>query len=114
MKTLAIAALCGAVGLAACTSTGQLTPSVQAAVDQYYNIACSGSGVVPALQPAVNSTRPTIVAAYNAVVSMCANGAPDNLITAGLDIADVENLLVAYHVLTPAKAARIRARYHLR
>jgi len=45
---------------------------------------------------------------------MCQNGAPDNLITAGLDIADVENLLVAYHVLTPAKAARIRARYHLR
>jgi L-lactate utilization protein LutC len=43
---------------------------------------------------------PAVQQAYAVVVAMCANGSPTNLISGGLDIADIEIALAPYVHLT--------------
>jgi hypothetical protein len=111
MKIYAFAAIAvlSLASLAGCSSTGTLTPAAQATMDQYFTLVCSGAGVVPALAPAANDADAGVQAGYNAIAALCANGEPNNLITAGLDIASIELVLQKYHVLSKAQAKHFGA-----
>ena len=86
---LVVAAL---AGLAGCANTGQLTPAAQASVTAAFNQVCPAvtSGALDPLSVKFNAN---VQSAYAAAKTICANGAPTNLVVAGLDIMAVEPLL---------------------
>jgi hypothetical protein len=86
-----LVAICGA--LAACTSTGQLTPAATADVTAAYNNVCAA---LPALGPASVSMNADAKNAYAQAQTICAAGAPTNAIAAGVDILAIENALLPY------------------
>ncbi len=89
MKNLMIASAClGGLALAGCTSTGALTPSAQTTVTNAYNQICPSVTALGALQMNARQAK-----AYASAVSICANGAPTNVIVAGLDIIAVQAVL---------------------
>lgn len=74
--------------LAGCTSTGMLTPAAQANVTNAYNIVCPSVAALGGLQMNANQAK-----AYAAAEEICANGAPTNVVVAGLDIIAVQAAL---------------------
>lgn len=77
-----------ALALSGCTSTGMLTPGAQDAVTNAYNIVCPSVAALGGL--AMNTQQ---AKAYGAAVAICANGAPTNVVVAGLDIIAVQAAL---------------------
>jgi hypothetical protein len=91
-KSVAVLAIvCGA--LAACTSTGQLTPAAMADITTAYNNVCAA---LPALGPASATMNANAKNAYAQAQTICAAGAPTNAVAAGVDILAIENALVPY------------------
>ena len=88
---LALAAVCSL--LAACTSTGQLTPAASAAVTTAYNNVCAA---LPALGPVSATMNADAKNALAQAQTICAAGAPTNAIAAGVDILAVESALLPY------------------
>jgi hypothetical protein len=88
---LALAAVCSL--LAACTSTGQLTPTASAAVTTAYNNVCAA---LPALGPVSATMNADAKNALAQAQTICAAGAPTNAIAAGVDILAVESALLPY------------------
>lgn len=86
-----LVAICGA--LAACTSTGQLTPAATADITAAYDNVCAA---LPALGPASATMNADAKNAYAQAQTICATGAPTNAITAGVDILAIENALLPY------------------
>ena len=86
-----LVAICGA--LAACTSTGQLTPAATADITAAYDNVCAA---LPALGPASATMNADAKNAYAQAQTICATGAPTNAIAAGVDILAVENALLPY------------------
>lgn len=87
----ALAAICSA--LAACTSTGQLTPQATAAITSAYDNVCAA---LPALGPASATMNADAKNAYAQAQTICAAGAPTNAVAAGVDILAIENALLPY------------------
>src|SRR5271169_1770972 len=90
-SVFALVALCSA--LAGCTSAGQLTPSVSAAINTAYNDVCDA---LPALGPASATMNADAKNAYDEAQTICAAGTPTNAVAAGVDILAVENALLPY------------------
>ncbi len=88
---LALAAVCSL--LAACTSTGQLTPAASAAVTTAYNNVCAA---LPALGPVSATMNADAKNALAQAQTICGAGAPTNAIAAGVDILAVESALLPY------------------
>jgi hypothetical protein len=86
------------LALAACTSTGQLTPAASAAVTTAYNNVCNA---LPALGPASATMNADAKNAYAQAETICAAGSPTNAIAAGVDILAVESALLPYFAKTP-------------
>ena len=90
-------AVCGlaSLSLAGCASTGALTPAAQASVTAAFNNVCPAvtSGALDPLSAKFNAN---VQAAYASAKTICANGAPTNIVVAGLDIMAVEPLLEPY------------------
>lgn len=88
-------ALMTALGLAACANSFQLTPAAQTEITKAYNAVCPGvtSG---ALDPLAAGFNARVQSAYAAAKTICAQGAPTNLVVAGLDILSVEPLLAPW------------------
>ena len=84
-----------ALALGGCASTGELTPAAQASVTAAFNRVCPvvSSG---ALDPLAGKFNANVRAAYASAKSICANGAPTNIVVAGLDIIAVEPILEPY------------------
>ena len=77
--------------LAGCSSIGTLTPSAQSTVTNAFNAVC------PVLN-AISTAKMSAVQAqaYSSALQICANGAPTNLVVAGLDIVAVQSVLAPY------------------
>ena len=88
---LALVAICGA--LAACTSTGQLTPQATAAITTAYDNVCAA---LPAMGPVSATMNADAKNAYAQAQRICAAGAPTNAVAAGVDILAIENALLPY------------------
>ena len=86
-----LVAICGV--LAACTSTGQLTPAATADIDAAYTNVCAA---LPALGPVSATMNADAKNAYAQAQTICAAGAPTNAIAAGVDILAIENALLPY------------------
>ena len=84
-------AICGA--LAACTSTGQLTPTATANITAAYDNVCAA---LPALGPVSATMNADAKNAYAQAQTICAAGAPTNAVAAGVDILAIENGLLPY------------------
>ena len=96
MKPIIPAALyLTALSLSGCASTGELTPAAQASVTAAFNNVCPAvaSGALDPLSAKFNAN---VQAAYASAKTICANGAPTNIVVAGLDILAVEPLLAPY------------------
>ena len=93
--TIILGAICTALALAGCASTGALTPAAQTKVTAAFAKICPGvsSGALDAVAAKFNAKTQ---AAYTAAQTICANGAPTDLVTAGLDILAIEPLLAPY------------------
>jgi hypothetical protein len=96
---LSLVAICGA--LAACTSTGQLTPAATADVTAAYNNVCAA---LPALGPISATMNADAKNAYAQAQTICAAGAPTNAIAAGVDVLAIENALLPYFTKAAALA----------
>jgi hypothetical protein len=85
----AAVALCFAVGMAGCSSTGQITPSpaVSNDIQTAYNAICAPAGLLAAAAPF--ATNAAVATYYNDAETLCANGVPTNEIVAGVDIFDL-------------------------
>jgi hypothetical protein len=94
-----LVAICGA--LAACTSTGQLTPAATADVTAAYNKVCAA---LPALGPISATMNADAKNAYAQAQTICAAGAPTSAIAAGVDVLAVENALLPYFTKAAALA----------
>ena len=94
-----LVAICGA--LAACTSTGQLTPAATADVTAAYNNVCAA---LPALGPISATMNADAKNAYAQAQTICAAGAPTSAIAAGVDVLAVENALLPYFTKAAALA----------
>lgn len=92
-------AVCGA--LAACTSTGQLTPATTADITAAYDNVCAA---LPALGPVSGTMNADAKNAYAQAQTICAAGAPTNAVTAGVDILAIENALLPYFTKAAALA----------
>lgn len=94
MKIITIFSIaCGAVALAGCSSTGELTPDASAKITAAYNAVCAW---VPAAGPVSATMNAKAQAAYAQAEVICAAGAPTNAVTAGIDILAVEAALAPY------------------
>jgi hypothetical protein len=87
--------------LAACTSTGQLTPAATADVTAAYNNVCAA---LPALGPISATMNADAKNAYAQAQTICAAGAPTSAIAAGVDVLAVENALLPYFTKAAALA----------
>lgn len=78
-----------AASLSGCSSIGQLDPNSGAAsaIHTAYTALCSPTGILTAAQPF--ASQPPVSTYYPEVVALCANGEPNNEITAGVDIFDL-------------------------
>ena len=81
------------LALAACTSTGQLTPAASAAVTTAYNDLCAG---IPAVGPTVATLNAQLQNDYAQAETACAAGAPTNAIAAGVDLLALDAALTPY------------------
>lgn len=106
---IAFACLASAVALSGCASIGALTPAAQTQVTNAFNAVCP-SVTSGALDPIVAQFNANAQKAYSAAQSICANGAPTNIVVAGLDILAVQPLLAPYiakvHVSTSGVTVR--------
>ena len=95
MKHAFLAEALVAAGLAGCASTGQLTPAAQTQVTDAFNTVCPGvtSG---ALDQVAGQFNAKVKSAYAAAQQICANGAPTNLVVAGMDIVTLQTALAPY------------------
>ncbi len=96
-----LVAVCSA--LAACTSTGQLTPAATADITAAYNNVCAA---LPTLGPASATMNGDAKNAYAQAQTICAAAAPTNAIAAGVDILAVENALLPYFKKAAALAPK--------
>lgn len=110
-------ALCGAVGLAGCASTSQLSPTAEADIADAYQVICGPgapatiSGIVGIAQASSTALPASAQSAINTALSVCAAGVPDNEVVAGVDIF---NLLVEIESFLPAKSVPASTKAHLR
>ena len=85
---LAALLLIPALALAGCASNGMLNSSASAVVTGAYNDVCPALPALGALPMNSNQT-----AAYKAAVTICAAGAPTNVVVGALDIVAVDAAL---------------------
>lgn len=98
MKLVITAAIVSAAAIGAltgCASTGALTPAAQTQVTKAFNAVCPAV-TAGALDPLAAQFNANVQKAYAAAQSICANGAPTNIVVAGLDILAVQPLLAPY------------------
>lgn len=94
-KLLTVVSSCAL--LAGCNPNSlTLSPAQQSRAQALYDVACAGTGVVASLKPAAASGNANVQNAYAAVVQMCANGVPTNIISLGLDAATIAVTLQPY------------------